>query len=111
MDLWKKEQLNKDFVKINPQHTVPTLNDNGFILWESRAIAIYLADRNHPDVHPLYPKEVHQRAVIDQRLYFDCGTLQPRLKDICVSHSMESFLCKKFTFCFVCISVSLDLFG
>lgn len=84
MDLWKKEQLKEDFVKINPQHTVPTINDNGFILWESRAIATYLADRDHPDVHRLYPKEVHKRALINQRLQFDCGTLHPRIRAICV---------------------------
>jgi len=84
VDLFKKEQLNENFTKINPQHTVPTIIDSdGFILWESRAIGAYLADKNYPNGHSLYPKDVKQRAVIDQRLQFDCGTLYPRIRAIC----------------------------
>lgn len=80
--MYLKEQLKEDFIKINPQHTLPTLDDNGFILTESRAIAVYLVEKYFPDGHPLYPKDVKQRALINQRLQFDCGTLYPRIKAI-----------------------------
>lgn len=85
INLFEKEQLKEEFIKINPQHTIPTLDDNGFILTESRAIALYLAEKYFPDGHPFYPKDVQQRALINQRIHFDCGTLYPRIKAIQVN--------------------------
>ncbi|XP_017041199.1 uncharacterized protein LOC108088066 [Drosophila ficusphila] len=74
----KKEQLNPDFIKINPQHTIPTLVDNGFTLWESRAVAVYLIEQYGKD-DSLYPKDPQKQAVINQRLYFDMGSMYPSL--------------------------------
>lgn len=67
---------------MNPRHTVPTLDDDGFILTESRAIAIYLAEKHFPDGHSLYPKDVKQRARINELLLFDSSTLYPRIRII-----------------------------
>ncbi|KAF2897271.1 hypothetical protein ILUMI_08911 [Ignelater luminosus] len=82
VDLFAKKQLEPDFVKINPQHTVPTLVDGDFIVWESRAIAAYLV-RTYAKDDSLYPKDLKQKAIVDQRLNFDCGTLYPRIRAIC----------------------------
>ncbi|RWS22568.1 glutathione S-transferase 1: isoform D-like protein, partial [Leptotrombidium deliense] len=75
VDLSKQEQLtNENLIKINPQKCIPTMNDNGFVLWESRAIMRYLIDK-YAENNELYPRDVNKRAKIDQLLDFDLGTL------------------------------------
>ncbi|XP_034127078.1 glutathione S-transferase D5-like [Drosophila guanche] len=69
------EQLKPEFVKLNPQHTIPTIVDDGFVLWESRAILIYLVEKYGKEDDSLYPADPQQRALINQRLYFDMGVL------------------------------------
>ncbi|EDW84233.1 uncharacterized protein Dwil_GK14026 [Drosophila willistoni] len=76
LDTTGGQQLNAEFVKINPQHTIPTIVDNGFVLWESRAILIYLAEQYGKD-DSLYPNDPQQKAVVNQCLYFDMNTLYP----------------------------------
>ncbi|KAF2885296.1 hypothetical protein ILUMI_20884 [Ignelater luminosus] len=80
VDLRKKEHLRPEFIKINPKHTVPTLVDNGLILWESRAIITYLVQEYGKD-DSLYPKNPKKRALVDQILYFDLEKLHPAFAD------------------------------
>ncbi|KAH8382067.1 hypothetical protein KR009_001655, partial [Drosophila setifemur] len=74
VNLREREHLKPEFVKINPQHTIPTIVDNGFALWETRAIVIYLVEKYGKD-DSLYPKDPQKQALVNQRLYFDMGTL------------------------------------
>ena len=59
-DLQEGDNFKPEYLKINPQHTVPTLNDNGFIVTESRPIATYLSDKYGKD-DKLYPKDLGAR--------------------------------------------------
>lgn len=87
MSLSAKEQYHEDFLKLNPRHCVPTLQDGEFILNESRAIAAYLINSRLPN-HSIYPNDPKMRAVIDQRLYFDISVLNQRTRDIFVSFDL-----------------------
>ena len=60
VDLSKKEQKNPEYLKLNPFGQVPTLDDDGFIVYDSTLINEYLEDEYpHP---PLMPEDSEGRA-------------------------------------------------
>ncbi|KOB76524.1 Glutathione S-transferase 1-6, partial [Operophtera brumata] len=75
VDLKAGDHLKPEYLKLNPQHTIPTIVDDGFSLWESRAIGRYFATKY--GANKLYPEDPQTRALIDQRLDFDLGSLYP----------------------------------
>ena len=52
-----------EFVALNPRHVVPTIVDEGFVLWESVAILEYL-DERFASGAKLYPGDMRERARI-----------------------------------------------
>ncbi|KAL1422003.1 hypothetical protein MTO96_022536 [Rhipicephalus appendiculatus] len=76
LDFLKKEHLTPEYLKINPFHKVPTLDDSGFIVYESNAIAYYLL-RKYAPKSELYPECVKHRTRIDQVLAAVASTIAP----------------------------------
>ncbi|XP_017079256.1 glutathione S-transferase 1-like [Drosophila eugracilis] len=74
VNLLEKEQLKPEFLKMNPLHTVPTLDDDGFYLSDSHAINSYLVSKYGKD-DSLYPKDLQKRAIVDQRLHYDSSVV------------------------------------
>ncbi|XP_017038680.1 glutathione S-transferase 1-like [Drosophila ficusphila] len=74
VNLLAREHLSSEYLEKNPQHTVPTLDDDGNFIWDSHAIIAYLVSK-YGDTDALYPKDPLQRAKIDQRLHFESGVV------------------------------------
>ncbi|KAH8331781.1 hypothetical protein KR074_011535 [Drosophila pseudoananassae] len=81
VNLLEKEHLKPEFLKINPLHTVPALDDNGFYLADSHAINSYLVSKYGKD-DSLYPKDLQKKAIVDQRLHYDSSVVTGAAKAI-----------------------------
>ena len=69
VDLFSGEQYGKPFEAINFNHQVPVLEDGDFRLTESSAILKYLADAAPGAAgSPAYPKELKQRARVNESM-------------------------------------------
>ena len=64
------------YVAMNPNSHVPTLEEDGFTLWESNAILRYLCAANAPD-SPLWPPAPRARANVDRWMDWQQTTLGP----------------------------------
>lgn len=66
-----------DFLRLNPNGLVPTISDDGYVVWESNAIVRYLASTYSPG--DLWPLEPRQRADADRWMDWSNSTLWPAL--------------------------------
>jgi glutathione S-transferase len=72
----KGENKSEEFTALNPLQQVPVLvEEDGFVLTESRAIMTYLVASRNVN-RALYPlNDAVQRALVDERLYYDATTV------------------------------------
>ena len=54
----------EEYKSLNPNSKIPTIRDNGFVLWESHAVIRYLAKQY--GLGSLYPEDVQKAALSDQ---------------------------------------------
>ncbi len=80
LDLLHGEHLKPEFARLNPNQRMPVLEDDGFVLWESNAIAQYLAAKKPSG--GLLPSDARGQADVMRWQFWDsahwdpaCGTL------------------------------------
>nr|XP_008200938.1 PREDICTED: glutathione S-transferase 1 [Tribolium castaneum] len=82
INFFQDEHLKPHFLKLNPQHTIPTLEDeDGFAVWDSHAIMTYLVSKYAKD-DSVYPQDIKKRAVVNQRLFFESGVIFFHMRNI-----------------------------
>lgn len=60
-------------------HCVPTIDDNGYVLWDSHSICTYLASKYATTENSsICPQDHNLRGKLDQRLHFNNSTLFAR---------------------------------
>ena len=75
IDLPKGEQRGAPHLRRNPNGRVPVLDDDGFVLWESRAIMEYLADKTPGQT--LLPSDARGRADVNRWLFWCAVHMAP----------------------------------
>lgn len=69
VDYFKGEQKSEAYMKINPNASLPAMQDGDFILWESNSILQYAADRYGKT--EFYPTDLQQRADVNRWLNWE----------------------------------------
>src|SRR3954454_9158832 len=64
--------------RLNPNSLVPTIEDDGFVLWESNAIVRYLAAKHAAG--SLWPDDLKVRAEADRWMDWSTTTFWPALR-------------------------------
>lgn len=75
IDFAANEQKADWYVKLNPNGRIPTLTDDGFALFESGAILIYLADKTGR----FLPRDTQSRSRVLQWLMFQMSAVGPMM--------------------------------
>jgi glutathione S-transferase len=75
VDLPSGEQRGPQHLSRNPNGLVPVLEDEGFLLWESRAIMQYLAEKTPGQA--LFPTDPRGRAEVNRWLFWCAAHMAP----------------------------------
>src|SRR5216684_2563703 len=73
--------VNEPFYRrMNPNGRVPTIEDDGFVLWESNAIVRYLSAKHGAGT--LWPNDPRQRADADRWMDWTTSTVAPAITPV-----------------------------
>jgi len=64
------------YAALNPNQRVPSIDDDGLVMWESAAINLYLAEKYRS---PLWPKDAAGKARMLQWAFFIANDVEPAM--------------------------------
>lgn len=74
----KEEQLEPEFLSLNPNHKIPVLRDGEQVIWESGAILLHLGEAHDPE-GIILPADRALRMQAIQYAFFQAGGVGPNL--------------------------------
>src|SRR6185436_9975580 len=95
VDLGRGEHMTPAFLALNPNHKVPTLIDGDFVLWESIAIALYLAEKTPGQT--LWPATARERADVMRWIGWHAIHFGPVVGTFNLEHVIRPLLFKQPT--------------
>ncbi|KAJ6516528.1 glutathione S-transferase [Mycena vitilis] len=84
VDMPGDEHKTAKFLAMHPFGQVPVMDDEGFILPESRAICRYLADKYPDQGTPLFPAGLQERARVEAAASFEFANVYPAARRLAV---------------------------
>jgi glutathione S-transferase len=89
VDMFKGEQDQPEYLRLNPNGMVPLLEDGDFRLFESNAIMQYIAEKSGDT--SLWPKELKARADITRWQFWAVAHLGPQTSKMVVENMFKPF--------------------
>ncbi|KAJ6484097.1 glutathione S-transferase [Mycena sanguinolenta] len=77
VDMANKQHKTPEYLAMHPFGQVPVIDDDGFVLYESRAICRYLAEKYADQGPNLYPKGLKERAMVEQAASVESANFYP----------------------------------
>lgn len=95
LDYARSEQSSAAFAQINPNRRQPVLEDGDFVLWESNAILVYLAQREGPT--EFWPAGERAQADVLRWLFWESSHWDPAWDALITERLKKAFFSTHFS--------------
>ncbi|KAJ7254569.1 glutathione S-transferase-like protein [Mycena rebaudengoi] len=79
VDMANRQHKTPEFLAMHPFGQVPVIDDDGFILCETRAICRYIAEKYADQGTPLLPTDLKGKALFEQAASFEFANFLPQV--------------------------------
>ena len=93
VDYFTGQFKSPEYTAINPNQSLPAVDDDGFIVWESNAILQYAADKDGKE--EFYPKDLKTRTDVNRWLLWEANQWFPSCYTFLVENVVKPLLEQK----------------